>query len=401
MEYIKGKPYFCTCENQIKAYPYLKNNIKCDILIIGGGIDGAIANYYLSQQYNVCLVDKSRLGYGCTACATALLEYQLDDFASDLTKYMSAQDIVAAYKMGLSSISRLQTLINTLGNNCMFTKRPTFLYTNSILNKNKLQEEYDFRKKHGFNCTLYTKQNNPFTFPIQMGIYCADGGAELNPYLFTKQMIENSKNQNQIFENTHIANLVKQTNGYLAITNFGEEIVCKKVLVATGFNWELLHKDNLCERFISYSIVTQPIKNFSWYNNALIHDCNKQYHYLRLLPDNRIIYGGEDTKFTGQTISDAKANKKYDKLVKDLFKLFPNLANTKIDYKFCGAFGTTNNNMGLIGTSPTDNNLLYFISCGANGIINAISGIDIILDILQNKQNSLAKIFSPNNTVKN
>jgi hypothetical protein len=46
-------------------------------------------------------------------------------------------------------------------------------------------------------------------------------------------------------------------------------------------------------------------------------------------------------------------------------------------------------------------NLLYFISCGANGIINAISGIDIILDILQNKQNSLAKIFSPNNTVKN
>ena len=401
MEYIKGDPYFCKAKDQIKQYPYLKQNLSCDILIIGGGIDGAIANYYLSQNYNVILVDKGRLGYGCTTCATALLEYQLDEFAADLQKVMSQKDIIKAYKMGLSSIDKIDKFIKQHGNHCQFCKRPTFLYTNSLSSKADIINEYTFRKKNGFNCALYTQDNNPFPFAIKAGIFCENGGAEFNPYLFAKQMIENSKNQQQIFENTHIIKLNDTASGYQAITSFGEKITCKKVIIATGFNWELLHADNLCQRFISYSIITEPIHNFSWHKKALIHDANSPYHYLRSLPDNRIIFGGEDTKFKEKPISQNKANKKYAKLEKDLFKLFPSIAGTKIDYKFCGAFGTTNNNMGLIGKSPANPNLLYFISCGANGIINAISGIDIIFSILENKVHTLQKIFDPHNTIKN
>ena len=400
MEYIKGSPYFCAAKDQIKQYPYLKNNLNCEILIIGGGIDGAIANYYLSQSFNVALVDKARFGYGCTSCATALLEYQLDEFANDIKETMPEEDIIAAYKMGLSSIDKIDKFILEHGNHCQFSRRPTFLYTNSASDVKDIETEYNFRKQNGLECTLYTENNNPFTFPIKAGIFCEDGGAEFNPYLFAKQMIENSKNQQQIFENTHIQQLIKMPKGYKAITNFGEEITCKKVLIATGFNWELLNKDDLCERFISYSIVTEPIKNFTWHKKALIHDVVKPYHYLRLLPDNRIIFGGEDTKYKGKPINANKAAKKYEKLEKDLFELFPNIKGTKIDHKFCGAFGTTNNNMGLIGTSTINNDILLFISCGANGIINAMSGIDIIINILNGKSHPLSHIFDPKNTQK-
>lgn len=38
----------------------IKIKVK-DLLVIGGGIDRAIANFYLSQNYDVVLVDKSRL----------------------------------------------------------------------------------------------------------------------------------------------------------------------------------------------------------------------------------------------------------------------------------------------------------------------------------------------------
>ena len=66
----------------------------------------------------------------------------------------------------------------------------------------------------------------------------------------------------------------------------------------------MINKHNLCERTITYSIVTKPIKNFSWYNNTLLQDLNSPYHYLRLLPDNRIIIGGEDTKFNEKGIKE-------------------------------------------------------------------------------------------------
>lgn len=397
MEYVKGKPYFCYGNKKIKQYPYLKNNIECEILIVGGGIDGAIANFYLSKNHDVVLVDKSRFGYSCTACATALLEYQLDELAKDLKPYLTNNQIVSAYKMGLNSINKIKNFVGIYGNECNFALRPTFLYSDSNSFVKDLKQEYYFRKENGFNCELITQKNNPFPFEVKAGIYCADGGCEIDPYLFTKQMIENSKNQDKIFENTHITNLVKQDYGYLAITNFGEKIKCKKVLIATGFNWELLHTKNICVRYISYTIVTEQIKGFSWHNKALIHDVNSPYHYLRLLPDNRIIFGGEDTKYKEKPIDEKLANKKYDKLEKDLKKLFPNLTDKiKVEFKFCGCFGTTDDNLGIIGKSGIDEDLLLFISCGANGIINAMIGVELIEDILKNKNNELSVLFSPN-----
>ncbi len=395
MEYVKGQPYFCQVENKIKQYPYLNKNVECEILIIGGGIDGAILNYYLSKKYKVVLVDMSRFGFCCTSCATVLLEYQLDDYANNLLKYMSEEEIVSIYKMGLESIKIIDEFIKVNGNNCNFRKVPSFMFTNSLFGVNAIKKEHDFRLKYGFKSEIFTKENNPFPFDIQAGIYNVDGGAEFNPYLFTKQVIENATNQNMLFENTKIIEIIENENGFVSKTSFGNFIKSKKIVLATGFNFSLMKDKNLCERLISYSIVTKPIENISWKQNALIQDDKDPYHYLRILPDNRLIFGGEDTKFKLNPISNNLADKKYNKLLTSLKKMLPGYAkHIEIDYKFCGAFGATNNNLGLIGKTENPN-LFYFLSVGANGIINAISGVKIIEDLLNNKPNKLAHLFSP------
>ena len=66
----------------------------------------------------------------------------------------------------------------------------------------------------------------------------------------------------------------------------------------------------------------------------------------------------------------------------------------EIDYKFCWAFGSTDNNLGLIGQTENPN-FYYFLSVGANGIINAMAGVKIIEDLLENKSNKLIPLFSP------
>lgn len=400
MEYIKGEPYFCK-DGKIKNYQYLNKNLKCDILIIGGGINGAIANYYLSKKYDVVLVDKSRFGYGCTPCATALLEYQLDDFACNLKGEMTDNEIVDVYNMGLYSIQKIDNFINENGNNCNYSKRPTLIYSNQLLTSTNIEKEYEFRKKYNFNCKLLDEGNNPFPFKMKKGLYCEDGGCELSPYLFTKQLIEGANNQTKMFENTKKESIEKvKSNLYNAVTNYKDIIKCKKVIFSTGFNWEVLNCDDLCDRFITYTIVTHPIKNFSWYNNALIQDCLDPYHYLRLLPDGRIIFGGEDTIFNKKCIDENKAKQKYKVLLKQLKDLFPKIKNKiKVACEFCGCFGSTPNNLGLIGKTE-DENLMYFFSCGANGIINAMYGIELIEDILNKKQNKFEKLFSPTRVVK-
>lgn len=395
MEYVKGEPFFCKVQKQIKQYPYVDKNLITDILIVGGGVDGAVLNYYLSQKYKTILVDKSRLGHSCTSCATVLLEYQLDDFANELTKEMSEDEIVACYKMGQYCIQKIEKFVCENGNYCEFALRPSFLYTDRFFGKTAITDEHKFRLKHGFKSELYTSKNNPFPFKIKAGIFCTDGGCEVNPYLFTKQMIENSKNQKGIFENTKIDSYEKTADGYVAHTNFGFRIKCKKIVIATGFNWELMNKTDLCERFVSYTIVTKPIKNFSWKDNALVQDDANPYHYIRILPDNRIIVGGDDTPFNNKIIDEKLAYKKYDDLLKFTKKLLPDISDMiEIDSKFCGCFGQTENNLGLIGKTQ-DENILYFLSCGANGIINAMYGAELIDDIFNNRPNPLEDLFSP------
>lgn len=176
METVKGKPYF-TQFKQIKSYGYLDKDLECEILIIGGGVNGSILNYYLSQKYKTALVEKSRIGYGSTSCATVLLEYQLDSLAEDLLTFMSEKEIADIYATGLYSLTKLDNLIKEIGNYCNYSKRSAFLYTNKKSEIKDFEKEYAFRQKYGFDCTLIREKENPFSFPIKIGIFDKNGGA--------------------------------------------------------------------------------------------------------------------------------------------------------------------------------------------------------------------------------
>ena len=400
MEVVKGVPYFSDTDSKCKGYPYLGKDMETDILIVGGGVDGAILNYYLSQKYDCALVEKGRIGYGCTSCATVLLEYQLDDYAHELKGELTESEIISVYKMGLDSIEKIDKLIKKLGNKCHFTRRPSLLYSDKITDILAIKKEYEFRRKNNFNVEYINEENNTFPFGVKAGIFAPDGGAEFNAYLFTKQLVESSKNQAKIYENTKIEKVEKIDGKFHVFTSFGEKIIASKIVYATGFNFEKFCSPKLCDRFVTYSIVTKPINNLKWRDNALVQDASNPYHYFRLLPDNRVIFGGEDTVFSGDIIDEKTAAKKYVKLEKDLVKMLKKYeSRIAVDYAFSGLFGQTKNNLGLIGKSD-QKDIYYFTSCGANGIINAVYGAKLIEDLLENEFNALEKVFSPTRYIK-
>lgn len=394
IEYVKGVPYFCK-HNKIKAYPYLNKNIKADVLIVGGGIVGAIANYYLSKNFDVVCVDKSRFGMCLTSCATVLLEYQLDDYAQELKKYLTEQQIIKVYNLGLKAIEKIEKFILMHRNNCYFCKRPSLLFTNKLFGSHPLKAEFDFRIKHGFSANFLTDCTT-FPFKFKAGLYCKNGGAEFNPYLFCKQLIENSCNQNNLYENTEITNIKKCDGGYIAQTEYGEKIYCNKIIFSTGYNFELTKKPEIIKQNVSYSIVTNPLPNLNIPHKTLIQDDASPYHYLRTIDDGRIIFGGEDNALKCKGIKEKTAQKKYKKLYRKLLKMFPSFKNKiKVEHKFCGAFASTKNNLGLIGKGKYPH-IYHFVSCGANGIINAMIGVEILEDLLNNKSNPFAILFDPN-----
>lgn len=399
MEIIKGNTYFDNINmfESIKQYPYLDEDIDCDILVIGGGIEGALVNYYLSNNYKVVLVEKTRLGRCSTCVATALLEFQLDSFAHDLKSILNSEDIIKIYSMGLGCLKELDCLINRLGNHCYYKKKPSLLYSDRVVDISKIKKEFEFRKQNGVDCKYMDTSNCMLDIDIKAGIFDKNGGAELNPYLFEKQLIQNSVNQKNIYENTEIVNIQDIDDYVIAHSKYGYKIRAKKVIISTGFDYTLLDTDvqKLLTMMVSYTIVTSKISNLDKLKLPLIQDAYDNYHYLRTLPDERIIFGGEDTKFNGTHIDAKIAKSKYQSLTKNLNKILKrNNLNFTSEYEFCGLFASTENNLGIIGQSKFKN-IYYFLSCGANGIINTFCGIEIIKDLLEGKSNEFEKYFSP------
>ena len=79
MKLNSGYPYSLIKNGLPHSYPKLEKNIKTDVLILGGGISGALTAHYLVQEGIDCaLIDARTIGLGSTCASTSLLQYEID-----------------------------------------------------------------------------------------------------------------------------------------------------------------------------------------------------------------------------------------------------------------------------------------------------------------------------------
>ena len=377
LQYVQGSPIFININKDKVQYPYLTKDIDTDVCIIGGGITGAITSYYFSREnINCVLLEKRRIAHLSTSITTSLLQYELDDNLSDLKEYTNLEDVIRSYNLGLIALDEIDKFIKEYGNNCNYKKRDTLLYTAKKDEINAMKIEYDYRKNNNFDVEYINEENNKFSFDLKAGILSKNGGAEIDPYKFTHEMLKVSQNNGlRVYENTEVIDLKYHKEYIEVITEFGNIVKAKKVIVATGYNTKLFTDRNFATKTTTFNIATKPIKNFNgWYEKVLIRDNCDPYNYLRTTFDNRIIIGGEDVDFIPDIFDENLANKKYDILENRLKSMFSNIKDIEIDYKYCGTFASTLDNLGFIGEDTKHNNLWYNLGYGANGILFAILG---------------------------
>lgn len=374
--YVKGKPIFTNINNKINQYPYLIEDIETDILVIGGGVTGSICTYYLSKSgIDTTIIEKGRIGHLSTSVTTSLLQYELDDNLSELTETMTFDDSIRAYKLGLKALDEIEEFIKVYGNSCNYIKRDTLLYTAKDCEKKTLKQEYEKRKENGLEVEYIDEYNNPYGFDLKAGIISKNGGAEIDPYKYTHQLLKvSSDNKSRIYENTEAKKIRYTDNRVEVETSYGYKIKAKKVIVATGYNTSLFTDRNFATKYNTFNIATKSVnKIIGWKDNILIRDNSDPYNYLRTTVDNRIIIGGEDVDFK-EIGNEELSNQKYDILEQRLKSMFKEIKDIEVEYKYCGCFASTKDNLGFIGTDPKHKNLWYCLGYGANGILFAILG---------------------------
>ncbi|QAA34864.1 NAD(P)/FAD-dependent oxidoreductase [Clostridium manihotivorum] len=394
-QYVKGESFFTRINKVTKQYEYLTEDIEADVIIVGGGVTGAILGYYFSKSgVNAVILEKSRIAHGSTSITTSLLQYELDSNAEELKKDTSLENIVKSYKLGLKALSEIENFIAQYGNGCDFKRLDSFLYTAKDIEVKEIKEEYHVRKENDFQVEFIDKVSNPSGFDVKAGVLSKNGGAMFDPYRFTHSLLDASlSNGLRVYENTEVIKVEYEDDAVNVETVYGYKVRGKIIIVATGYNTSLFTNRDFGVKTTTFNIVTKPIDQIEeLYKNVIFRDNEDPYNYFRTTEDNRLIIGGEDLDFLHGIPSEAICNESYTKLEQRIKTLFPNLS-IDIEYKYCGAFASTKDNLGFLGKDPKNNKLWYCLGYGANGILFAILGGMMLSKLYIGEEDEDLKLF--------
>lgn len=377
LENVHGTPMFTKNSKIKKQYEYLTEDLDTEVIIVGGGVTGSIVGYYFSKaNIPAVILEKERVAHCSTSITTSLLQYELDSNARQLEEYTTLDNVIMSYKLGLKALDEIDEFIKEYGNKCKYQRKDTLLYTSKDEEIKEMKEEYEIRKKAGIDVKYISKEDNPFSINLKGGVYGVNGGAQLDPYEYTHELLDVSCNMGlKVYENTEVIDIKYLEDGVEVITSYGYKVKGKKVIVATGYNTERFTKRNFGHKTVTYNIVTKPVDRFDgWFNKVLIRDNCDPYNYFRTTEDNRIIAGGEDIDFYNNILNEKVAKEKYEILLNRIKNMFPKINSIESEYEYCGGFISSQDNLGFFGEDPNHKNLWYCLGYGANGILFAILG---------------------------
>ena len=366
-----------------RTYPYLTHDTSCDVLVIGGGITGAITAYFLAKEgAHVILAEKNIVGYGSTSAASALLEYQLNVDMYRLEKMLGENATNRIYRLCLDAIDKLEKIDKNLSKNTGFKRQDAIYYTNKFMQKSAMSKEYLYRKNAGFN-TYFIDSHSMLN--LNSGILTKGASAIMNPYLFTQALCEelNDMPNVEVYENTRIDDIKPLVDGVLSRTNNKFKIVSTSVIFSSGYETLKYFDKAPVELYKTFTIVSKPLKELKNFDTSFTaRDNLEPYHYLRFDTNGRILFGGEDVKLT-ERFNDLKylnsvATDKYRRLENILQKTLYNISDIETEYCFNATQVMSKDSLPIIDEMPNMPNCFCNIGLGTNGILYSVIGANML-----------------------
>jgi glycine/D-amino acid oxidase-like deaminating enzyme len=392
-----GYPFSLIKNGLVANYPKLEKDIQTDVVIMGGGISGALVAHHLLQKNIPCvIVDARSIGLGSSCASTSLLQYEIDTPLYKLSELIGERDAALSYWLCKESIDKLAVLADKIG----FTdiqKRKSLYYAAAKRDVAGLQKEFAARKKHGFR--VQWLEDNAVAeksgIHAPAAILSADA-AQTNAYMFTHALHQfNIKKHLAVYDRTSISTIKHNSNGVVLQTENGYTIKTRKLIYATGYEVVKYIDKPIVKLKSTYAVVSEPLSQERpyWKNDMLLWNTANPYLYMRTTPDNRIIVGGRDEDYYSPKKRDALIADKTKKLTNDFRKTFPGI-NFIPEFSWTGTFGSTKDGLPFIGTYKKLPNSYFALGFGGNGITFSLIAAEIITDLITGKKNNDIPIFS-------
>jgi glycine/D-amino acid oxidase-like deaminating enzyme len=369
--------------------------MKCDALIVGGGITGALmAERLTSQGLNVIVIDRELPGKGSTAASTSMLLWEIDRTLGQLTQLYGFERASRAYRASLDAVSGLKSLVARLGLPCEMRDKNS-LYLAAGDTGKELLEEHLLRARAGLPGDFLDHPMLLDAFGItRAAAIVSPGAADADPVQLSRGLLRTAVARGARVYQSEAAAYDAASHAVHVQLNNGCEIEARSVILATGYVMPGIIPSTVHSVSSSWAIATKPQPQNVWKDGALIWEDSEKYLYARTTVAGRIIIGGEDS---GEVIEpedrDRLIPEKAALLTDKLATLWP-AADTDIEFRWAGTFDTTRDGLPLIGPVPGLKGIYAAYGYGGNGITFSFLAAQLIGDLIAGSSSPLLSDFA-------
>ena len=402
MELTAGYPFWLMHDGLPFTYPKLATHSASRVAIIGGGISGALTAYYLTESGVECiLLDGRTIGLGSTCASTSLLQYELDKPLHQLIEQVGEYNAVRAYQLCGESIATLTDIMKRIGFDG-FEMRKSLFYTSHTSDLSFMKSELEARENAGFEVSLLTGKDmmEEYGMEAAYGIL-SEIGATVNAYALTHALLQYCIGKGmRVYDRSGVTDIQYKSSGVEFKTADGCIVKCARLVNASGFEIVNFISKGIVDLYCTYALVSEneQEKEAIWKDRIMIWNTEDPYLYMRLTKDNRILIGGRDERYSNKA-SRQLYEKKSENLQKDFEKLFPG-KTIRPEFAWSGTFGRTRDALPYIGAYEKTPATYYALGFGGNGITFSVIAAQIIADLILEKENADAEIFSFNRKIK-
>ncbi|TDM00674.1 NAD(P)/FAD-dependent oxidoreductase [Macrococcus carouselicus] len=381
-----------------KAFPVLKESLRCQVVVIGGGMSGAMSAFTFAQAgYQTVLIDQGQIAAESSAANTGLLQYMSDKSLHECVEDFGEYDAYHFYRQSYEGLSRIESLCRELPDDVQFIKRESVLYASKKRDARHLKKEYITLRKYGFPCQLLDRAELQTRYRIEAeAALITYEDAEINPYVFIHRLIEKAVNEFGllVYEQTGMKKWKSKNGKVLCQTDKGYTLTAEHAIYAGGYadthfvKW--VRKRKLVR---SYALVSEPVGQL-WPRNAMIWETARPYLYIRHAEGGRVIVGGLDDN-TKRIPNKRKIKKKTDQLKRSFERIFPDIS-LEIEERYGARFGETKDGLPFIGEVPGKKNCYMLLGYGGNGTVYSSFGSKMLLDMVAGRRSEIQQIFRLN-----
>jgi glycine/D-amino acid oxidase-like deaminating enzyme len=395
-------PYWYDPDQEPDSNPTLVRTERCDLCVVGGGYTGlwtAIIAKERDPSNDVVLIDAATVGSAASGRNGGFMDSSLTHGVGN-ARARWPDEVELLTELGMRNLDDIERALRRYRIDCGYERTGVIEVANihhppSFLEE--IREDYELMRQCGHEVEWLDADElrEQIRSPILTGgVWDKNGCAMVDPARLVWGLKSVAESLGvRIYEDTKATDLKRDGVGVMVTTPLGAIRAGQVALATNAFRPLLRRLSSYIAPVYDYCMVTEPLSDeqlasVGWANRQGLSDVANQFHYYRLTPDNRILWGGYDAVYYwgGKVQAELESRpESWARLSGHFFETFPQLEGITFTHVWGGAIDTCSR-FSVFWGKAMNGRVAYALGYTGLGVGASRFGAAVMLDLLNGRR---------------